>query len=222
MRNSMTLAITAILTLTFVAPASAERRRGDAEHIGLYNFVMDISATFDHFPEGPIGDEQGIIDPTYFPEGPIGVTGDLDGDFVSVIDGTFIVDGSFHGGIDATLDRDRDGALTLAGIRLPDAVEEGLRSGRGATVEMTLTCTLDEADLPMPYGLLPGETGDYDCQAAIDGVDAGQLTSLLCAVGHDTDEELGFGSDDFLREFDSDGELVRGDGSSHLTMACGM
>ncbi len=222
MRNTM-MAITAILALSSTLTASAQDgRRGDVDAVGLYNFTADVSFVITNwFPEGPIGDES-IIDPTYFPEGPIGVTGHTEADLVSALDGVSIIDGFFHGDLEATLDRDREDRLTLAGVALHDDVQRSLQSGRDATVQMTLTCKLDDADLPMPTGLRPGETGDYDCEAAIDGVDAGQLTSLLCAVGYDVDEAGGFGSDDFLREFDSDGDLIDDEVSRSLSLVCGM
>ncbi len=76
-------------------------------------------------------------------------------------------------------------------------------------MDMEITCVA-----PHQRRLLDGLR--FWCEVDIDGVDAGMM---VCGATCDG-AEPGFGSDDFLREFDAEGEVVEPEGAIDVVMSC--
>ncbi len=214
-RTAITMAITTLFTLTAIS-ASAEGRRKDIDHVGLYNFTV----------EGMFS-----VDPALFPAGSIGsVRGEVDGEYrAEAEDGPYIVDFFAEwctGSMDAVVEADREGRLTVAGQELSEESVRALADGRTLELEWTLSCSSDSpigispvpvpsslVEEPCPWGVHPTDDAQCSFQMTARGEQA-RPVSLMCAV--DADEAPGFGSDDFLSEFDT--EIIVGDEDVERTM----
>lgn len=226
-RLAITMAITALFTLTAIS-ASAEGRRKDIDHVGLYNFVIDGTFIIDptYFPEGPIG----------FPEGPIGsVRGDVEGEYRAESDGPYFVDflATWHAGsMDAVVEMDREGRLTVAGQELSEDSVRALADGRTLELQWSLTCSSDSpigispvpvpsslVEEPCPWAIHPTDDAQCTFQMTARGEEA-RPVSLMCAV--DAEEAPGFGSDDFLSEFDLDIAVTDDEVERAMGVSCAM
>jgi hypothetical protein len=77
-------------------------------------------------------------------------------------------------------------------------------------MDMELTCVA-----PHHRRLIDGLL--FWCEVDVNGVDAGPMVCGMTVDG----EAPSFGSDDFLREFDSEGDLIEPEGAVDVVMSCG-